>query len=172
MYLNICKLISDLEQAVKMMSHIVAWFWVVLFFKVIFEGMLPYSPCHQRGSSRMPGVLPEKSVMALQRESGVGLQGVVLVSRSAHCAWHHFWLLRIWEGTVLPVKLDTTLKSSEILTCVSILSAHNQVFWWFFFPCCWIYILQTKVPSPPPLFCIMIGILCFSMRKQGIGISL
>lgn len=77
MYLNICKLIFDLEQAIKMMSYIVVQFWVVLVFKVIFEGMLPYSPHHRRGSCGMPGMLPEKSVVALRGESGVGLPGVV-----------------------------------------------------------------------------------------------
>lgn len=127
MYLNICKLIPDLEQATKLMSHIVVWFWVFLFLKVIFAVMLPYSPCHQRGSSRMPGMLLEKLVVGLWGESGVGLRGVALVSCWAanelpggsfgYCGWHHFCLLGIWDGTVLPVKLDTTLKSLEFLVC-------------------------------------------------------
>lgn len=128
---------------------------MVLFFKVIFEGVLLDSPCLQCGGSRTPGMLPEKLVVALVGEGGVGLQGVVLVSCWAgndlpgtscgYWGWHHFWLLRIWEGTVLPVEVDATPKSLEILTCMSILSV--QPIFLAFSPCCWIY-----VPFPPDPF--------------------
>lgn len=63
---------------------------------------------------------------------------------TGYCGWTHFWLLRIWEVTVVPLKLDTTPQNLWIFTRVSVLSI--QPSFPMFSPYYWIYILQTKVP--------------------------
>lgn len=141
MYLDIRKPISDLKQTIKITSHIVVWFW----FKWFFFVEVIYCRVHLviNMEAAECGGCCRKSWSWLC--GGRVVWGYRAAGRSAgYCGWPHFRLLRAWEVTVLPVKLDTAPQNLWILTCVSVLNM--QPSFPMFSPYYWIYISQTKVP--------------------------